>query len=580
MTSASLPLQPARALRRLGTAVLRALVALSLVCRVPTSQALSGLERRVACATVSAILAAALSAVPAIASYAVIDRAVGARSVETVAFIMVISAILLMLNIAIGRVGAAYLLDSWRVVCGHLGSMAMGREARLDVQAIERAFTGGALWRTLGRISIPIHLAILFAIHPSLGLACLSLCGLMVAMRWSGIEVVARLLAALSGVVAVSTVAILLIGNLVTNGAIVAAGFAMAHVAASVYGLQEEWPILARARAAYVRVRRSPAAVRLVANPAHTERAEARGTQSVLVNAAAIGALAILLLAPMPTVVVLAGRAVAEGHVKPIKPAIPGRIATIMVADGDAVTAGQPVLMLDVTDVQARITEAQTQITLDDGALEVADRDLKTRGALLDGQIAALEPLVKKGLKPEADLIALKLRRADLVADNAIRAHALSTSISRSREKIAELQRQMLQSTLVAPAAGRIQGLLGLGRGSTVAPGDTAMTVVPEDLSVIEASIGPADREAFRVGQSVEVRVRTARGGYLPPAAGTVTSISPDYISDLKGYRAVVRVADPVRTGAEVEVIAVSPASSMGGWVVDVVTSIVRRAPR
>lgn len=69
-------------------------------------------------------------------------------------------------------------------------------------------------------------------------------------------------------------------------------------------------------------------------------------------------------------VVSTTGRIVPAGKVKLVQPSMPGTIAEILVAEGDAVAAGQPLVVLDPTEAEAERALLARQVSA--GALEIA----------------------------------------------------------------------------------------------------------------------------------------------------------------------------------------------------------------
>jgi HlyD family secretion protein len=207
-----------------------------------------------------------------------------------------------------------------------------------------------------------------------------------------------------------------------------------------------------------------------------------------------------------------AGFAFANGRLESeqveIATKLAGRIAEVLVKEGDAVEQGQVLARMDVTDVRAQLNAAQAQERRAVQAKALAEAVIAQRESertLAEQQLARAEELFGKGF---ATGETRDLRRsAKAVADAALDAAKASlndavAAIDASRAEIVRIQSILDDSELKAPRRGRIEYKLAqpgevLGAGSRVLTlidlTDVYMTVfVPSDVATLVAYDGDA----------------------------------------------------------------------------------------
>ena len=194
---------------------------------------------------------------------------------------------------------------------------------------------------------------------------------------------------------------------------------------------------------------------------------------------------------------------------------------------------------------------------------EILKDDLK----LIDEEIAIIEPLVKKGIKPQYEFLKLRREKNSIVKEVEgvkLSLPRLNSAIIEIKEKMnnIEYERQIkakeelnevlakYQSTLntdnalsdqvdrtvvKAPINGIVQKLFVHTVGGVIRPGADLVEIVPTDKSLlIEVKIKPSDIAFIYVGQMAKVKFSAYDFAVFGSLDGKVESISADSIKDEK----------------------------------------------
>jgi HlyD family secretion protein len=187
--------------------------------------------------------------------------------------------------------------------------------------------------------------------------------------------------------------------------------------------------------------------------------------------------------------------------------------------------------------------------------------------ALIESELVGLEDLLEKGHVPVTRVIALKRDKARIEGELG----ALVSQIATTRGRITETELQVIQvksdfmekvteairaaqaelaplmeqevaavdelarTEIRAPRSGRVHEAVVHTVGGVVGPGETLMTIVPdEDDLLVEAKIGPTDIDQLKVGQSATLVVAALDQRTTPILHGHVVWVSPDLSHDEK----------------------------------------------
>lgn len=185
--------------------------------------------------------------------------------------------------------------------------------------------------------------------------------------------------------------------------------------------------------------------------------------------------------------------------------------------------------------------------------------------SLLNEEIEVVRGLLAKGNALKPRLLALERQRADLLGQrgqaqamisrasqtgNESKINILNIKTEFLNQVVAELKETQTQlSTLseqmrsagdiarrvdiTAPIAGTVTGLQVHTIGGVVKPGDTLLTLVPQDDKlIVEAHVTPQDIDVVHAGLEAQVRLTAFKARYLRPAKGKVMTVSADRFDD------------------------------------------------
>jgi HlyD family secretion protein len=185
--------------------------------------------------------------------------------------------------------------------------------------------------------------------------------------------------------------------------------------------------------------------------------------------------------------------------------------------------------------------------------------------ALIDQELVGIEDLFEKGLIPFSQVAALRRMKAQLAGEQG----QLISEIARAAGRVTETELQILQldqdrSTEVlselseldgtlaelteqrvaaldeltrvdirAPQDGFVHELMVHTIGGVVAPGETIMSIVPENnVLLIDARIRPEDIDQVQAGQPALLRLSAFNQGITPELQGHVQTVAADISQD------------------------------------------------
>jgi adhesin transport system membrane fusion protein len=308
-------------------------------------------------------------------------------------------------------------------------------------------------------------------------------------------------------------------------------------------------------------------------------------------------------------------RIVPEGREQVIASLEGGILREMLVREGQQVTEGQALAMLDPTRVEAQQAEGQAKRLSLRGTLarleaeaggkpprfpadvppevvrgETESYEARQRSlneavatsrrsiALLGRELAVAESMSAKGLMSEVEVMRVRRQVNDLQQQTQERINRFrqdaSGELVRVRTELSLQEEQMVvrddvlrRTTLVSPVRGVVKQIKANTLGGVVAPGASLMEILPVGPRVlVEARIKPADIGFIQVGQPVLVKLSAYEYTVYGALKGVVLSISPDAMGDPERaasaegtwYRAMVR-ADPATLNPGGRPLAVLP---------------------
>jgi len=238
----------------------------------------------------------------------------------------------------------------------------------------------------------------------------------------------------------------------------------------------------------------------------------------------------------------------APGEIRPdrdtqvLQADIDGTVASIDVAENQAVTAGQPILQIhapSMAPLQAQ-TEAQAEIL---HQLMMEQEALRSQQSSIESNILAAADLTVVERSPEryqtivntalTNLATINPQQASWFSSqyqqNQMELNQLAQAIDRQQRVTDALQQQLDQQRLVAPTDGTILRLHTHTLGSHVRQGMPLVDLMPATTRLqVEADVAVADIGAVKVGQTAQMQISAYPYPDYGILTGEVTAIAPD----------------------------------------------------
>jgi HlyD family secretion protein len=198
---------------------------------------------------------------------------------------------------------------------------------------------------------------------------------------------------------------------------------------------------------------------------------------------------------------------------------------------------------LQATALQAQVESTQRSIALSDEEVAINDRlaaeGYVHRSRLIGLQRVAADYRTRLG-EHRSELSQVQQRKGELGARQAqLRMQFQTQAVDELREvgallreienRLQPLRDQVLRQTVRAPVDGAVMAMRPLSPGTTVAPRDALLEVVPDrEQLVVHARVAPQDIEHVRVDGTAEVRLHSQSAHAIQPLPARVTFVAPD----------------------------------------------------
>jgi RND family efflux transporter MFP subunit len=246
----------------------------------------------------------------------------------------------------------------------------------------------------------------------------------------------------------------------------------------------------------------------------------------------------------------------ADGVAEPLRQAtlstkLMGTVLTVLVKEGDVVSAGQLLVRIDARDLSAK----QAQVAASVAEAEAVRRDAATQA----GRFRALY----------ADSAATRAQ-LDAVETGLARAEA---GVTAARASAAEVTSMRAYSAITAPFAGTVTQRF-VDPGAFAAPGAPLVTVQDARQLRISASVTPDVAQGIRRGQSLSatiegVTVPARVEGVVPTSSGNLYRINALVTNDsrklLPGSTATLSIPQGSRAALVVPLSAITRAGDLTG---------------
>lgn len=262
--------------------------------------------------------------------------------------------------------------------------------------------------------------------------------------------------------------------------------------------------------------------------------------------------------APLDRGVAVQGTLVAEGNRKPVQHTTGGRVAEVLVREGDSVREGQVLVRLDTTQTRALVNAARESLAGLRSQIDATRAGRSTRRAQLQSvaaQIADLRPLAQDGYVPKNRLSELERQEQQLAGALAQDDGAIAQAekqIDEIRQRMVAQEYELAQAEVRANATGVVQSLAVFGAGVVVTPGQVLMEIVPRDAAlIVEAQVPVNLIDRLQPGLPVELNFTALNRNTTPVLHGEVLVVSPDRLVDQRSGFPYYRMRTTVGAAAQ-----------------------------
>lgn len=239
-----------------------------------------------------------------------------------------------------------------------------------------------------------------------------------------------------------------------------------------------------------------------------------------------------------------------------IGPTLAGRLATVEVDVGDAVSRGQVVARLDPVDLDDRLRAAASALD----RLAAERRQAESRARTARSQAERFEALRERQLVAED---AAQARREEATAADAALA-ATTAETARLQAELDALRSQRDNLALVSPIDGLVISRLA-DPGTTLVAGQAALDVMATDGAWVHARFDQATAIGLARGLPAEITLRSAPCSRLPARVARVEPVADAVTEELLAklaFDTTPSAPPPIGELAEVTVrLAALPAS-------------------
>lgn len=207
----------------------------------------------------------------------------------------------------------------------------------------------------------------------------------------------------------------------------------------------------------------------------------------------------------------------------------PGRVLDILVDEGDMVTPGQPLLVIDTLEQQARldrasadlaqgletVKEAEVQLTRANNDLSYAQQQYDRSDMLNKQGLTSQSAHDERRNALDAALTAVKAANARL--------STLRKGIDAYRASKRQIETEISEATLSAPVQGRVLYRLAQ-KGEVLGAGGKAMTILDLSNIYMEIFLPAADAGRLQIGSDARIVLDVAPDVTIP---ARVTFVSP-----------------------------------------------------
>lgn len=205
-----------------------------------------------------------------------------------------------------------------------------------------------------------------------------------------------------------------------------------------------------------------------------------------------------------------------------ISPKVDGRIDQLYVNEGDFVTAGMVIAVLDTNELQAQVVQAQGNLFSSKASLEQAELDLNRTAALAEQGAVSVQALDTARIKRDLAL----------------------GQVQSAEGNLSLLQARLENANVVAPRTG-IVVKRQLQAGFYAKAGSPIVTIADITSLLAKATVSEGQISELSVGTPVKIKVNALNGKEF---TGTITRISPAAALPARTFTAEITIPNDDNT--------------------------------
>jgi membrane fusion protein (multidrug efflux system) len=214
-----------------------------------------------------------------------------------------------------------------------------------------------------------------------------------------------------------------------------------------------------------------------------------------------------------------------------VAPQVDGYVTEVLVADNQAVRAGDPLVRIDAASIRARLAQAQANAAALEAGVRQVDDKAKLEQAMIAQRQAGVTSAQAQVKWTTAELSRYgQLSRAGYASTQREQTAAQAAA---ARAAVEQARIDLSRTEIRSPAAG-VVGARGVRVGQYVRPGGALMTIVPLEEAYVVANFKETQVARLRIGQPVEIRAdafgdRAIKGRVdsFAPATGAEFALIP-----------------------------------------------------
>lgn len=230
------------------------------------------------------------------------------------------------------------------------------------------------------------------------------------------------------------------------------------------------------------------------------------------------------------------------GEVRVVQAATEGTVESIAVSENQTVKAGDTIAVVDGSRLGTQNKQFQEIINQSQAAAQQINQQLRD----LENQILASAQLksIQSGSSAEQQLVESALVKiATSLPDVAerlgrsrrvllVKRSTIQQQLIQAKKQLNQVESQLKNSVIRAPADGTILKLEVQNTGQTVQAGSAIAQIVPSDVPlIVKAKVTSQDIARIQIGQPVQIRISALPFPDYGTLKGTVSEIAPDAIA-------------------------------------------------